>query len=153
GSLDRHGGMNAINKTLRRYVLVSAALVAGLGIYHVARGNSAMSKTGHASVNQLRYYYEIRGEGPPLLLLHGGLGTHDMFAPILPALGDGRQLILVDLQGHGRTPLGDREMSLPAMSDDMAALLDQLGYHQVDVLGYSLGGGVAFRLAVQHPDR
>ena len=108
--------------------------------------------TGHASINGLSYYYEIRGKGEPLLLLHGGLGSGDMFAPILPALGDGRQIITVDLQGHGRTALGDRPISLVDMGNDMAALLAKLGHTRVDVMGYSLGAGVAFRLAVQHPE-
>jgi pimeloyl-ACP methyl ester carboxylesterase len=111
------------------------------------------TKTGHAAVNGVRYYYEIRGEGEPLLLLHGGLGSIDMFGPILPMFTRTRQVIAVDLHGHGRTALGDRKISLLDMGDDVAGVLDQLGYRQVDVLGYSLGAGVAFRLAVQHPDK
>jgi pimeloyl-ACP methyl ester carboxylesterase len=110
------------------------------------------TKSGYAPVNGLSYYYEIHGEGEPLLLLHGGLGSIDMFKPVLPALGDHRQVIAVDLQGHGRTELGTREISLPDLGDDMAALFKGLGYDTVDVLGYSFGGGVAFRLAVQHPE-
>ncbi len=110
-------------------------------------------KTGHIDVNGLHYYYEVHGAGAPLLLLHGGLGTSDMFAPILPRLADGRQVILVDLHGHGRTPLGGREISLVDMGDDMAEIVKQLGHDAVDVMGYSLGAGVAFRLAVQHPER
>ena len=76
-----------------------------------------------------------------------------MFGPVLPILAKSRQVIAVDLHGHGRTTLGDRAISLIDMGDDMAAILDELGYAQVDVLGYSLGGGVAFRLAVQHPEK
>jgi pimeloyl-ACP methyl ester carboxylesterase len=111
-------------------------------------------RSGHAEVNGLRYYYEIRGQGEPLLLLHGGLGTLDMFGPVvLPALTRSRQVIAVDLHGHGRTQLGSRKISLVDQGDDLAALLEQLGYRQVDVLGYSFGGGVGFRLAVQHPDK
>jgi pimeloyl-ACP methyl ester carboxylesterase len=74
-----------------------------------------------------------------------------MFGPVLPMLAEGRQVIAVDLQGHGRTPLGSRRISLVDIGDDMAVLLDRLGVKQADALGYSLGGGVALRLAVQHP--
>jgi pimeloyl-ACP methyl ester carboxylesterase len=111
------------------------------------------TRTGHVAANGVSYYYEIHGEGEPLLLLHGGLGSTDMFAPILPLLTRTRQVIGVDLHGHGRTPLGDRKISLIDMGDDLAVVVDKLGYRQVDVLGYSLGAGVAFRFAVQHPDK
>lgn len=111
------------------------------------------TKTGHAEANGVTYYYEIRGQGEPLLVLHGGLGTLDMFAPIMPALTADRTVIAVDLHGHGRTPLGNRKLSLIDQGDDLAAVLEQLGYKQVDVLGYSMGAGIAFRLAVQHPER
>jgi pimeloyl-ACP methyl ester carboxylesterase len=113
----------------------------------------APKKSGHVAANGVNYYYEIRGEGEPLLLLHGGLGTIDMFAPIMPVLADGREVIAVDLHGHGRTQLGDRAIDLVDIGDDLATVLQALGYDQVDVMGYSFGGGAAFRLAVQHPER
>jgi pimeloyl-ACP methyl ester carboxylesterase len=109
------------------------------------------TKTGHLAVNGLDYYYELHGQGEPLLLLHGGLGSIDMFGPILPALASGRQVIAVDLHGHGRTALGTRAISLIDQGDDMAEIVKQLGFPQVDVMGYSMGAGVAFRMAVQHP--
>jgi pimeloyl-ACP methyl ester carboxylesterase len=109
------------------------------------------SKDGYLAVNGVRYYYEIHGTGEPVLLLHGGLGSTDMFAPIMGILADGRQVIAVDLHGHGRTSLGDREISLIDQGDDMAEIIKRLGFTQVDVMGYSMGGGVAFRFAVQHP--
>lgn len=112
---------------------------------------SIPSKTGYVPVNGLDYYFELHGQGEPLLLLHGGLGSLDMFQPILPLLASRRQVIAVDLHGHGRTTLGDRSIDLHAMGDDMAALLSQLGFEQVDVLGYSFGSAVGFRLAAQRP--
>jgi pimeloyl-ACP methyl ester carboxylesterase len=107
---------------------------------------------GRVEANGIPYYYEIHGEGEPLLLLHGGLGSIDLFEPALPRLAESRRVIAVDLHGHGRTPLGDRPIRLADMGDDMAVLLKELGFQQVDALGYSLGGGVAFRLAAQHPE-
>lgn len=110
-------------------------------------------KKGYVPANGLNYYYEIYGQGEPLLLLHGGLGTIEMFGPVLAKLAPTRQVIAVDLHGHGRTRLGDRKMSILDMGDDMAAIIEQLGYKQVDAMGYSLGAGVAFRFAVQHPEK
>jgi pimeloyl-ACP methyl ester carboxylesterase len=110
------------------------------------------TKTGHVEVKGVNYYYEIRGKGEPLLLLHGGLFTIDMFGPNLAILSAQREVIAVNLQGHGRSTLGDRPINPVSMGDDMAAIVKQLGYRQVDALGYSLGGNVALRLAIQHPD-
>lgn len=137
-------------------LLTSTMAVAGAPTYAeegttpMQAARPAPTKTGHIQVNGVNYYYEISGKGEPLLLLHGGLGSIDMFEPVIPAAN--REVIAVDLQGHGRTTLGNRPISLIDIGDDMAAILKQLGYTQVDVLGYSLGGGVAFRLAAQHPD-
>ena len=113
---------------------------------------SAPHKKGTLAVNGLSYYYEIHGSGEPLLLLHGGLGSIEMFETLLlPALAARHQVVAVDLHGHGRTALGDREISLIDQGNDMAEIVKQLGITQLDVLGYSLGGGVAFQFAVQHP--
>ncbi|HET7028936.1 MAG TPA: alpha/beta hydrolase, partial [Candidatus Limnocylindrales bacterium] len=90
--------------------------------------------------------------GRPLILLHGGLGSGEMFDPILPALTAGHTVILPDLQGHGRTADVDRPLDVRTMAEDIAALIDALGLEHPDVMGYSLGGGVAFHLAVRHPD-
>jgi pimeloyl-ACP methyl ester carboxylesterase len=110
----------------------------------------------YADVNGIKLYYELHGQSRdgslPLVLLHGGLGAGSMFGANLTALAKGRQVILVDLQGHGRTADIDRPMTLEAMSDDIVALLGRLHVAQADVMGYSLGGGVALQTAVRHPE-
>src|SRR5438309_8737883 len=110
------------------------------------------TKSGHAAVNGVNYYYAVYGAGEPLLLLHGGLGQIEMFGPNLTKLAQSRHVIGVDLQGHGRTLLGEREISLVDIGDDMAGVLKKIGYDKVDVLGYSMGGGVALQFAIQHPE-
>lgn len=110
------------------------------------------NRSHYAEVNGLSMYYEVHGHGRPLLLLHGGFGSTGMFAPILPALAEGRRVISADLQAHGRTADVDRPLSSEAMADDVAALIRHLGLGRADVMGYSMGGGVALRTAIQHPD-
>ena len=106
----------------------------------------------YADVNGLHLYYETHGEGRPLILLHGGLGSGEMFGPVIPALAAGHQVIAVDLQGHGRTADIDRPIDVRLMAGDIAALIRHLGLEQADVVGYSLGGGVAFHTAVKSPE-
>ena len=151
-----------LKKTLSTILLATAAMLAAPVVVHAQDMSSAQAKktataktikSGRIEVDGIQYHYQIRGKGAPLLLLHGGLGSVDMFAPIMPALAAKRQIIGVDLQGHGRTPLGSRPITMPAMGADMAAILKKLGYGPVDVMGYSMGAGVAFQLAVQHPQQ
>jgi pimeloyl-ACP methyl ester carboxylesterase len=105
-----------------------------------------------ADVNGIKLHYEIHGTGRPLILLHGGLGATEMFGPNLSALAKGRQVIGVDLQGHGRTADIDRPLSAELMAGDIAALIKHLTLDRPNVMGYSLGGGVAFFLALRHPE-
>lgn len=114
---------------------------------------SIPSKTGYQKINGLAYYYEIHGQGEPLLLLHGGLGSSDMFDPILPLLTASRQVILVDLHGHGRTGLGKRSIVMADIGRDMDALVAALGHDQVDVMGYSFGAWAALHMAAGAPHR
>jgi pimeloyl-ACP methyl ester carboxylesterase len=106
----------------------------------------------YADVNGINLYYETRGTGRPLILLHGGLGSGEMFGPTLPVLAAEHQVIAVDLQGHGRTADIDRPIDARLMADDIVALIGHLGLDRPDVVGYSLGGGVAFWTAVKHPE-
>jgi pimeloyl-ACP methyl ester carboxylesterase len=110
-------------------------------------------RSGYAPVNGLNMYYEIRGEGQPLLLLHGafsGIGTS--FGKLLPGLVEGRQVIGVELQAHSRTADIDRPLDLELLAEDTAAFLQYLNIEQADVFGYSNGAAVALRLAVRHPN-
>jgi pimeloyl-ACP methyl ester carboxylesterase len=107
----------------------------------------------YADVNGLSLYYSEHGEGEPLVLLHGGFGAGELLAPIIPALAAGRRVIAVDLQGHGRTADVDRPLRPELMAGDIAVLIEHLGLERADVMGYSLGGLVALRTAIQHPDR
>ena len=106
----------------------------------------------YADVNGIHLYYETHGTGRPIVLLHGGLGSGEMFGPLLPALAAGHLVIVPDLQGHGRTADIDRPIDVRLMGDDIAALIGHLGLGQPDVVGYSLGGGVAFFTAARHPE-
>ncbi|WP_213452350.1 alpha/beta fold hydrolase [Rhizomonospora bruguierae] len=107
----------------------------------------------YAEVNGLNLYYETHGTGRPLILLHGGLGSGEMFGPLLPLLAERRRVIVPDLQGHGRTADIDRPLDAWSMADDIAALVDHLGLDRPDVVGYSLGGGVGLRVASRYPNR
>ncbi|MER5884059.1 alpha/beta hydrolase [Streptomyces sp. NPDC001941] len=106
----------------------------------------------YANVNGLSLYYEDHGAGKPLVLLHGGFGSTEAFTPLLPELGRNRRVILVDLQGHGRTADADRPLRPETLADDVAALLGHLDVPRADVLGYSKGGVVALWCAIRHPD-
>jgi pimeloyl-ACP methyl ester carboxylesterase len=107
----------------------------------------------YAEVNGINLYYETHGTGRPLILLHGGLASGEMFEPILPALTERHQVVIVDLQGHGRTADIDRPIDVRLMADDIAALIDHIGLERPDVVGYSLGGGVAFFTASKYPEK
>ena len=107
----------------------------------------------YADVNGINLYYEIHGAGRPIIALHGGLGSGEMFAQVMPQLTARHHVIAVDLQGHGRTADIDRPIDVRLMADDIAALIDHLGLDKPDVVGYSLGGGVALQTAARHPDK
>src|SRR5712692_7911198 len=143
-----------MNTMLRRSLIAMSAagiMLAALPLAFAQTHKTTGPKTGYAPVNGLNLYYEIHGAGEPLILLHGGVGATGMFHEILPSLSKNRRVIAVDLQAHGRTADIDRPLRLETMADDIAALMKHLGITKADVMGYSLGGGVALRTAIQHP--
>lgn len=112
----------------------------------------AEPRGNYAELNGLSMYYEIHGEGEPLILLHGGFGVTGMFGGLLPALAARRQVIVVDLQGHGRTADIDRPLRIELMADDIAALISYLRLGTANVMGYSFGGAVALQAAIRQPE-
>lgn len=125
---------------------------AGEDSYPKGRTSMTMSKGSYAPVNGLNMYYEIHGEGQPLVLLHGAfsaIGTS--FGKLLPGLTRERQAIAVEMQGHGHTADIDRPLRYEYLADDIAALLSHLGIAQADLFGWSLGAGVALQTAIWHP--
>ena len=153
--------MQSPSKPVSRSSNVAAAFAVAGAISVAANMHAQVSQWGggavkaegrYADVNGIRLYYEIHGAGRPLVLLHGGLGAIEMFGPNLPALAKGHQVIAVDLQGHGRTADIDRPLSVELMADDIAALIKHLGVGRADIMGYSLGGGVALQTAIRHPE-
>jgi pimeloyl-ACP methyl ester carboxylesterase len=112
--------------------------------------------TGYAPVNGLKVYYEIRGQGEPVVLLHGAfmaISNNFHWAEWIGELSKTRKVIAIEMQGHGRTADTGRDFTYDNLADDVAALLDHLKIPSADVIGYSLGGGVALNCAIRHPDK
>jgi pimeloyl-ACP methyl ester carboxylesterase len=132
---------------------IAAGLILAASSFAFAQTHmsSVVIKTGYAPVNGLNLYYEIHGAGEPLILIHGGVVGITMFGSNLDALSQNRQVIAVELQGHGHTADIDRPLSYEAMADDIYGLMKFLSIEQADVMGYSLGGGVALQTAIRHP--
>src|SRR5262249_52169871 len=108
---------------------------------------------GYADVNGIKLYHEIYGSGEPLVLIHGGLTTIGEMQAWIQPLAKTRQVIAVEMQGHGHTADTDRPMTLETMANDIAALLDHLGIAMAYLVGHSFGGSSAIRAAIQHPDK
>jgi pimeloyl-ACP methyl ester carboxylesterase len=117
-----------------------------------AQEERAPSASGYAPINGLKMYYEVYGEGKPLVMIHGSYMNINMnWSQVIPILSKERKIIVADMQGHGKTKDTSREFSYENMADDISGLLKFLEIEQADVLGYSMGGGVAFQMAVRHP--
>jgi pimeloyl-ACP methyl ester carboxylesterase len=112
------------------------------------------AESGYADVNGLKLYYEVYGTGKPIVLLHGSFMNIPLnWAHIIPLLASDRKVIVAEMQGHGRTRDIARDFAYEAMADDVSGLLAHLHVDSADVLGYSMGGGIAFQLAVRHPEK
>lgn len=114
--------------------------------------DTVLIKSGHADVNGISMYYEIYGQGQPLVLIHGGGSTiQTSFGRIIPLLAAEHQIIGVELQAHGRTGDRDSELSFEQDADDVAALLKSMDVTQADIFGFSNGANTALQIAIRHP--
>lgn len=112
------------------------------------------SNSGYAPVNGIKVYYEVYGEGRPLVLLHGAFYTIDMnWGQLIPELSKNRKVIAIEMQGHGHTPFSDRKLSITTLANDVEGVMDYLKIDSADVAGFSMGGSVAYQFAVQSPKR
>lgn len=135
--------------------LDTAALSASLAaaVLAVAPAAAEPARTGYADANGLHAYFEVHGTGEPLVVLHGAYQSVEDLRPLIDGLAASRQVIALDLQGHGRTADVDRPLTYEGMADDVAALMDAVGVPRADVFGCSMGGGVAYQLVIRHPGR
>lgn len=120
----------------------------------VANQSVKPAESGYADVNGLKMYYEVYGAGKPIVLIHGSFMNIPMnWAHVIPMLAKDRKVVVAEMQGHGRTKDIARAFSYEGMADDVSGLLKQLKIDSADILGYSMGGGVAFQMAVRHPEQ
>jgi len=110
--------------------------------------------SGYVPVNGIKVYYEVYGEGKPLILLHGAFMTIEMnWGQLIPELSKTRKVIAIEMQGHGHTPFSDRKIDPATMASDVEGVMDHLKVDSADVVGYSMGGTVAYQLTIQSPKR
>lgn len=112
------------------------------------------SNSGYVPVNGIKVYYEVYGEGRPIVLLHGAFMTSEMnWGQLIPELSKSRKVITIELQGHGHTQFSDRKLSHAALASDVEGVMDYLKIDSADLVGYSFGGAVAYQFAIQSPKR
>ena len=139
-------------RTLMNGAVISPALHADPARAQAEGETPVPNSSDRIPVNRVELYYEIHGEGSPLVMLHGGVNPSDMFGAPLAAMAETHQVIAIHMRGHGFSTDADVPWSIEQMADDVAALLGELGITRVDVMGWSLGGGVALQTAIRHPE-
>jgi pimeloyl-ACP methyl ester carboxylesterase len=134
-----------------RHAVIKAAALFLMALFSAAV-SAQQPVTGYVPVNGLKMYYEIHGKGEPVVLLHGSyMAIPSNWQEMIAALAKTRQVIAVEMQGHGRTADINRDFSYDNLADDIAAMLDYLKIGKADLIGYSMGGGVAMDVAIRHP--
>src|SRR5580704_3713238 len=137
--------------------VLKPVLIIAVFFFAASRSNGQQIKpsdSGYAPVNGIKVYYEVYGEGKPLVLLHGAFYTIEMnWGQLIPELSKTRKVIALELQGHGHTPFSDRKLDLATLASDVEGVMNYLKVDSADVAGYSMGGSVAYQLTIQSPKR
>src|ERR1700744_302616 len=132
-------------------------LIIAMLLFTVFQSNGQQSKpasSGYAPVNGIKVYYEVYGEGKPLVLVHGAFMTIEgNWGQLIPELSKTRKVIAIEMQGHGHTPFSERKLDLATLASDVVGVMDYLKVDSADVAGYSMGGSVAYQLTIQNPKR
>ena len=121
-------------------------------VFHSAAQQSKPSRSGYAPVNGSKVYFEVYGEGKPIVLLHGAFMTIGLnWGELIPQLSKNRKVIALEMDGHGHSPLSNREFSYDSLASDVMNVLKYLGVESTDIVGYSFGGTIAYAMAIQYP--
>ena len=146
-----------MKRTFRESDVLKPALIIAMLFFMVSQSSGQQSKptdSGYAPVNGIKVYYEVYGEGKPIVLLHGAFYTIEVnWGQLIPELSKTRKVIAIESQGHGHTPFSDRKLDIVTLANDVEGVMNFLKVDSADVAGYSMGGSIAYQLAVNSPKR
>ncbi|HEY4198276.1 MAG TPA: alpha/beta hydrolase, partial [Mucilaginibacter sp.] len=146
-----------MKRVFKGSIVPKPVLIMAMLFFAVFQSNGQQSKpadSGYVPVNGIKVYYEVYGEGRPIVLLHGAFMTIGMtWGQLIPELSKTRKVIAIELQGHGHTPFSDRKLDFATLASDVEGVMDHLKVDSADVAGYSMGGYVAYQLAIKSPKR
>src|SRR6201985_3376688 len=142
-----------MKNTFKRFTISKSTLImAMLAIASYSQAKKIKpSASGYAPVNGIKVYYEVYGEGKPIVLLHGAFYSIALnWSQLIPELSKTRKVIAIELQGHGHTEYSDRKLDFPTLAGDVEGVMNFLKIDSADIAGYSMGGSVAYEFAIQH---
>ncbi len=146
-----------MKRVFKRSDLPKLVLIVAVLLFSAFQSNGQQSKpvdSGYVPVNGIKVYYEVYGQGKPIVLLHGAFMTIEMnWGQLIPELSKTRKVIAIELQGHGHTPYSDRKLDFATLASDVEGVMNHLKVDSADVVGYSMGGSVAYQLTIQSPKR
>jgi len=148
--------MKRVCKAPKVFIGLRSVLIIAMLFFAVfqSNGQGKPNSSGYAPVNGIKVYYEVYGEGRPIVLLHGAFMTIEgNWGQLIPELSKTRKVIAIEMQGHGHTPFSDRKLSHATLASDVEGVMDYLKIDSADVVGYSMGGSVAYKFAIQSPKR